>query len=150
MKIRAYSPRTATDSSVIIAEDITGINFGLVRQGQHGSLPVLIRPVEEAGENISGLEFYLQNNGGFSNSEFGVLTSSTYINNVISYVVGSTGAVISDHLSVVSDPPSVTGGVPINLNANREGDFVWLDVQAGSAETGRTTAVNYRFTFEYS
>lgn len=145
MKIRAYSPQTGN----LVAEDITGINFGLVRQGQHGSLPVCVRPVKET-EDISGLELYLQNNGGFSSSEYGCLHSPSFLTGVRSYVAGLTGNVISDHFTVVTNPPSMTGGINIGLNASGEGEYVWLDVQAGASETGSTSTVNYRFVFEYS
>jgi len=145
MKIRAYSPQTGN----LVAEDITGINFGLVRQGQHGALPVCIRPVKET-EDISGLELYLQNNGGFNSSEYGYFHNSNFIADVRSYTSGLSGNVISDHFSVVANPPSTTGGVNIGLNTAGEGDFIWLDVQAGASETGSTSTVNYRFVFEYS
>jgi hypothetical protein len=145
MKIRAYSPQTGN----LVSEDITGINFGLVRQGQHGVLPVLIRPVKEA-EDISGLELYLQNNGGFNSSEYGYFNSPDFVSGVRSYVSGVTGNVISDHFTVVSNPPAPTGGVPISLNGVGEGEYIWLDVQAGASETGSTSTVNYRFVFEYS
>jgi len=145
MKIRAYSPQTGN----LVAEDITGINFGLVRQGQHGAIPVCIRPVKDT-EDISGLELYLQNNGGFGSSEYGYFHSSEFISNMRSYVSGMTGEVISDHFSVVTNPPSVSGGVSIGLNGSGEGEYVWLDVQAGASETGSTSTVNYRFVFEYS
>ena len=145
MRIRAYSPQTGN----LVAEDITGINFGLVRQGTHGVLPVCIRPVKET-EDISGLELYLQNDGGFSSSEYGYFHSADFIAGVRSYTSGLTGNVISDHFTVVTNPPSVTGGISLGLNASGESEYVWLDVQAGASETGSTSTVNYRFVFEYS
>jgi hypothetical protein len=145
MKIRAYSPHTGN----LVADDITGINFGQVRQGQHGSLPVCIRPVKDT-EDITGLELYLQNNGGFSSSEYGFFHSSEFIPDVSSYTPEYTGGILSDHFSVVENPPSYTGGVNIGLNGSGEGDYVWLDVQAGASEAGETSTVNYRFVFEYS
>jgi hypothetical protein len=145
MKIRAYSPQTGN----LVADDITGINFGIVRQGQHGVLPVCIRPVKDT-EDISGIELYLQNNGGFSSSEYGYFHSSEFIPGVQSDSPGFTGSFLSDHFSVVSNPPFVTGGVNLGLNTSGEGDYVWLDVQAGSLESGSTSTVNYRFMFEYS
>lgn len=145
MKIRAYSPQTGN----LVAEDITGINFGMVRPNQHGVLPVLIRPVKET-EDISGLELYLQNDGGFSSSKYGHYNNSSFVPGVRSYTAGMTGAVISDHFVEIPNPPSATGGVPISLNASGEGDYIWLDVQAGASEAGSTSTVNYRFVFEYS
>lgn len=144
MKIGAYSPRTGN----MLADDITGVNFGNVRQGEHCVLPVCIRPVLE-GESITGLELYLQNNGGFNYSEYGYYVNASFISDVVSYISGATGTVISDHFSVVSDPPQATGGVTVDL-AGDYGDYIWLDVQAGSLETGGTSSINYRFIFEYS
>ena len=145
MKIRAYSPKTGN----LVADSITGLNFGNVRQGQHCVIPIVIRPVLEE-ESITGLEIFLQNNGGFSNSEYGYYTDPDFITGVQSYVAGLTGAVISDHFTVVPVPSGgVTGGVSIGLN-DIYGDYVWLDVQSGVFESGSTSTINYRFMFEYS
>lgn len=148
MKIGAYSPRTGN----LLADDITGINFGNVRQGEHSVLPVLIRP-EKEDEDITGLELYLQNDGGFSQSEYGYFTHEDYVP-VRSWdpvVTGVTGYYyISDHFVEVPSPPQATGGVPINIYDSLYGDYIWLDVQAGLTETGGTSTINYRFIFEYS
>ncbi|MBD3261253.1 MAG: hypothetical protein GF334_06145 [Candidatus Altiarchaeales archaeon] len=138
MKIGAYSPVNGNK----LADDITGVNFGNVQQGKHSTLPVCIRPVLE-GESITGLELYLQNNGGFNYSEYGYYVNSSFISDL------ATGGLLSDHFSVVSDPPQATGGVTVNL-AGDYGDYIWLDVQAGSLETGGTSSINYRFIFEYA
>jgi hypothetical protein len=68
MKIRAYSPQTGN----LLAEDISGLNYGNVRQGKHGAMPVLIRPVCDV-ETLVSLTLYLQNNGGFSQAQYGYL-----------------------------------------------------------------------------
>jgi len=96
------------------------------------------------------LELYLQNNGGFANSSYGFFKNDSFIPNVRSYIPGMTGSVISDHFSVVPTPPAFSGGIPVNFNNQGEGDFIWLDVQAGAYDTGSTNTVNYRFVFEYS
>ena len=147
MKIGAYSPRTGN----LLADDITGVNFGNVRKGEHSSLPVLIRP-EKEDEDITGLEMYLQNDGGFSYTEYGYFVHSDFVL-VHSYdpsVTGDTGYFISDHFTEVSNPPDVTGGVPLNIYLDNYSDYVWLDVQPSLLETGGTSTINYRFIFEYS
>ena len=148
MKIGAYSPGTGN----LLADDITGINFGNVRQGKHSVLPVLIRP-EIEDEDISGLELYLQNNGGFNFSEYGYF-SYPYFTDVRSWdpdFTGETGVFfISDHFVEIPSPPQATGGVPLTVNPSGFADYVWLDVQAGLMETGGTSTINYRFIFEYS
>jgi hypothetical protein len=140
MKIRAYSPQTGN----LISDDISGINFGNIRQGEHSVSPVLIQPVNTSEDLFSNLLLYLQNNGGYSQSEFGYLVASDMSTGVSSYTSDTTGTVISDHFMVVSDATG-SGGVPLVAC-----DYIWLDVQVGVTETGSTTNVNYRFIFEYN
>jgi hypothetical protein len=148
MKIGAYNPRTGE----LLSENISGLNFGNVQKGHHSVLPVLIRP-EIEDENLVGLEMYLQNNGGFNETEFGYFTHSDFVL-VESYNPGSTGTpgyyYMSDNFEVVPTPPDITGGVPLNVYGSSFTDYVWLDVNPSAIETGGTTTINYRFIFEYS
>lgn len=148
MKIGAYNPRTGA----LLSENISGINFGNVQKGKHSILPVLIRP-EVEDEDIVGLEMYLQNNGGFEQTEFGYFTSSDFVQ-VKSYDPEFTGDTsyffISDHFVEVDMPPDITGGIPLTIHEGSYSDYVWLDVNPGSTETGGTSTINYRFIFEYS
>lgn len=148
MKIGAYNPRTGDQ----LADNISGINFGNVQKGRHSAIPVTIRP-EIEDESIVGLELYLQNNGGFDQTEFGYYTNSDFVQ-VASYDAEYTGDTgyhfISDHFTVVPDPPSPTGGVPLSIYGDNYSDYVWLDVNPSSLETGGSTTINYRFIFEYS
>lgn len=149
MKIGAYSPQTGN----LLADDITGINFGNVRQGEHGILPVLIRP-EMEDEDISGLELYLQNNGGFEYTEYGYFVYSDFYSGVRSYdplYTGESGYwYISDHFVEIPNPPDITGGVSVSIHDDGYADYIWLDVNPGLTETGGTSSINYRFIFEYS
>lgn len=148
MKIGAYSPRTGH----LLSEDITGINFGNVHKGEHSVLPILIRPERDA-EVISGLEMYLQNNGGFDQTEYGYFVFSDFVpvESWDSHTSGDTGVYfISDHFVEVSNPPDTSDGIQINIDGNGHGDFVWLDVNPSLLETGGTSSINYRFIFEYS
>jgi hypothetical protein len=148
MRIGAYSPRTGNR----LADAITGINFGNVHKGEHGVLPVLIRPEKEE-EDISGLELYLQNNGGFLQTEYGHFVYSDFVP-VRSWDPAVTGDssyhYISDHFTEIPNPPDVTGGIHINIGMDGFGDYVWLDVNPSLLETGGTSSINYRFIFEYS
>jgi len=148
MRIGAYSPRTGN----LLAADISGVNFGSVRQGEHSVLPVLIRP-EREDEDISGLELYLQNNGGFDQTEYGYFVYSDFVP-VRSWDPAVTGdssyQYISDHFTEVPNPPDLSDGIQININMDGFGDYVWLDVEPGLLETGGTSSINYRFIFEYS
>jgi hypothetical protein len=149
MKIGAYSPKTGQS----LADDITGINFGNVQKGCHSVLPVLIRP-EKEDEDISGLELYLQNAGGFDFTEYGYFTHSGFVpvKSYDSSVPIETGYYyISDHFTENPSPiEGATGGVDIDIHGDGYGDYVWLDVQPGLMETGGTSTINYRFIFEYS
>lgn len=140
MKIRAYSPQTGN----LISEDITGINYGNIRQGEHCVSPVLIQPVKTDEELFDGMLLYLQNNGGYTQSNFGYLVGPELITGVRSDDPGATGVVISDHFTLVSDATG-PGGV-----CSLPCDYIWLDVQVGLTESGSTTNLNYRFVFEYN
>jgi len=148
MKIGAYNPRTGDQ----ISDNIVGINFGNVKKGMHSSIPILVRP-EIEDESIIGLEMYLQNNGGFDHTEFGYFSNKNFVQ-VKSYdpeVTGDTSYYyISDHFVEVPSPPDITGGVPLSIHEDSYSDYVWLDVNPSSLETGGTTSINYRFIFEYA
>ena len=143
MKIKAYSPRTGN----LLAEDISGIYYGNIRQGEHCALPVLLQPVKTDEDTFSEMKVFLQNNGGYGYSEFGYLISDQFMSGVVSYTSGTSSLVyISDHFLLDSSPVfSDTQGVSLN-----DGDYTWLDVQVGELETGSTSNINYRFVFDYS
>lgn len=143
MKIRAYSPKTGN----ILADDISGINFGNVLQGEHTSIPVLIRPVLEE-EEATSLSLYLANNGGFSSAEYGYFVSDQFVPGVKSYEGSSDGGYvyISDHFS---NPSASSDSIEIGLNEEGVGDYIWFDVQPGAIESGSTNSLVYRFLFEY-
>lgn len=141
MIIKAYSPQTGG----LLSESITGINYGNIRQGEHCVSPVLIQPVKTDEEEFDEMVLYLQNNAGYNQSKFGFRIASDFTSDVRSYTSdGYTGPVISDHFTLVTDA-SGTGGQTV-----QPGNFVWLDVEVGTTETGSTSNVNYRFVFEYN
>lgn len=125
MKIRAYSPRTGN----LLADDIIGINYGNIPQGQHCAIPVLIQPVKTDEDTWSSMSLLFQNDGGYDSSRFGYFILSDFISD----------PVLSDHFTGVGDSVSIN-----------DGDYAWLDVQVGAIETGSTSNINYRFVFEYS
>jgi hypothetical protein len=70
---------------------------------------------------------------------------------VHSYTSDDSGIpAISDHFMEISDPPQPFGGIPIGVDGEGRGQYVWLDVQTGSIDTGSTSSINYRFIFEYA
>jgi hypothetical protein len=97
---------------------------------------------------------FLQNNGGFDQTQYGYFVYSDFMSGVESWdpsVSGDTGYFfISDHFIVVPDPyEGATGGVQLDMH-DSYGDYVWLDVEPSLLETGGTSSINYRFIFEYS
>lgn len=142
MKIRAYSPRTGN----LLADDITGIYFGNIRQGEHSIIPIVISPLKTTEDTFTEMTLFLQNNGGYNSSEFGHLVSDAFISDVRSfsisdYTPGRT--YICDHF-VLNPTASGEGGVTIE-----DENYIWLDVQVGALETGSTSNINYRFVFDY-
>jgi len=148
MKIRAYSPRTGN----LLQDDITGINYGNIQKGKHGALPVVVRPLITTEDTFDEIKLFLQNNGGYNQSQFGYFLSDQFVANVRSYTSDTTisdGVFITDHFTL---NPLATGvdGISVSVDGNGNGDYIWLDVQVGALETGSTTNINYRFTFEYN
>lgn len=142
MKINAYSPRTGT----LISDGITGITFGNVKQGLHCVVPIVIKPIKTSENAFTQMKMFLQNNGGFSSSHFGYFMSSEFITGI---AAGS--AYLSDNF-VVESNPSITGvnGVDLDITSGVPSDYVWLDVQVGALETGSSSTINYRFSFDFN
>jgi len=140
MQIAAYDPQTGN----LLSSSISGINFGNIVQGNYCVSPVLIQPIMTSEDLFTSMVLYLQNNGGYSQSQFGYLTNSALILGVESNIPGATGTIISNTFTLVSN---ATGpyGVPITNS-----DYIWLDVKVGASEIGSTNNLNYRFLFEYS
>jgi hypothetical protein len=132
----------------LVADSVTGISFGNVRQGQHTDTPVLIKPERSIEDAILEMKLYLQNNGGLSKTSFGHYTSDSYVsgidhrNNITSHFELATGVTGLDYDEVT--------GVPITVRSGEPQDFVWLDAEVGSNETGATSSINYRFVFEFN
>lgn len=142
MKINAYSPRTGT----LISEGVTGITFGNVKQGLHCVVPIVIKPIKTSENEFTQMKVFLQNNGGFNSSNFGYFLSSTFVTGV---AAGSS--YLSDNF-VLEANPSATGvnGVELDLVSGIPADYVWLDVQVGALETGSSSTINYRFSFDFN
>lgn len=143
MKVSAYNPQNGT----LIADAISGISFGNVRQGQH-STPVLIRPGRTVETNFTEMKLFLQNDGGLSASQFGYyvsdefLTGIDYTNHLTGALTLATGVTGTGYTGVTGVSIGIVGGNPV--------DYVWLDAEVGVSETGATSTINYRFVFEFN
>ena len=144
MKIKVYNPVNGS----LVADGPSGISFGNVKAGQHGSMPVLIKPFSTVESNFLEMKLFLQNNGGLNQSAFGHFTSDQFVSGV------DNTTYLSDHFTLATGVTGIgfTGvsGLPINLVGGQPVDYVWLDVQIGAYEVGSTSTINYRFVFDYN
>jgi hypothetical protein len=92
------------------------------------------------------MKLFLQNNGGFNSSNFGHFLSTPFITGI---QAGSN--YLSDNF-IVNSTPSVTGvnGVPVEVVSGNISKYIWLDVQVGALETGSSSTINYRFSYDFT
>jgi len=144
MKIGVYNPQNGN----LVADSVTGINFGNIKRGQHGDSAVLLKPAKTTETNFTEMKMFLQNNGGLNLSEFGHFTSDSFVTRV------DHNNYLSDHFTLATGVADIgfTGvsGLDIDIVDGTPVDFVWLDVEVGSTEVGATSTINYRFVFEYN
>lgn len=142
MKINAYNPKTGS----LISNGVTGITFGNVKQGLHCAVPVVIKPFRTTETAFIQMKLFLQNNGGFNSSNFGHYLSTPFITGI---QAGSN--YLSDNF-IVNSTPSVTGvnGVPVEVVSGDISKYIWLDVQVGALETGSSSTINYRFSYDFT
>jgi hypothetical protein len=144
MKIDLYNPTNGSR----LAEDVRGINFGTVVAGQHSLLPVLIKPEKTVEDSFSAMKLFLQSNGGLNHSNFGHYKSDSFVsgidhsNHLTGHFLLATGVTGTTYTGVSGVDISIASGVPQ--------DYVWLDVQTGGSEIGSTSAINFRFVFDYT
>lgn len=145
MEIKAYNPKNGD----LLANDISGIDFGEIIQGEHSSVPVLIRPIM-SDDNVSNIRLLLASNGGFDDAHYGYLLSDQFTPDVESYNGDVKDGVhyISDHFENPST--AVSDAIQVGLDSEGVGDFIWLDVQPGEADIGRSKNLTYRFIFDYN
>lgn len=144
MIINSYNPvDMALESS-----NITGVDFGNVVKGQHNSLPIVVKPELESEDTFSQIAFYLENVNGLTHSQFGKYKNSEPISGIT-----AGGDYLSDHFTVqegISDFYNFENTSDAGLVIDKDNpEYLWFDVQAGSAETGGDSQVNFRFVFEY-
>jgi len=144
MIINTYDPTNMS----LIESDVTGVDFGDVLKSQHCIRPVVLKPVVDFGETLSQLAFYLESNNGLDHSQFGKYKNANAIEGI-----PAGGDYLSDHFVVqegISDFLNFENTSDAGIVLNPENpEYIWMDVQAGSAETGGAAQVNFRFVFEY-
>jgi len=145
MKIDLYNPTNGS----LLAESVSGLNFGSVVAGQHCTLPILVKPEKTVEESFSSMKLFLQSNGGLNNSHFGHFKSDSFVtginhtNHLTGHFLLATGIVSGTAYTGVS-------GLDISLSEGNPQDYVWLDIQTGTSEIGSTSSINFRFVFDYT
>lgn len=138
-RIESYDP---IDGS-LLSSDISSLDFGGIVRGRHCSQVAVIKPISEG--TVTELELFLENNGGFSNAQFGYLAQADLVTGIT-----PGDARLSDHFtenSGVSDFTTSDYGVMLDPNTP---EYIWLDVQIGLGSAIGAGSVNYRFVFEYN
>ena len=130
MRLDLYNP----ESMSLVQQAVTGVDFGSILQANHSEAVQVVRPVMTTETSITDLSVYLDSKGPFTESSFGQFISGVPI---LGITPGSQ--YLSDHFI-----SGVSGSVSM-----QEGDFLWLDMQAGNNEIGSYPGIKYNFTFDY-
>jgi len=146
MRIEQYNP----SDMQVIANDITGVDFGEVVKGNHAPNVIAIRPILEIGDTFTSLSVFLEDNGALDHTQFGKFKSTTAIADI---TAGSD--YLSDYfieeegISDASQVPGASGDGFILDEGTPE--YLWIDAGVGENEvTFGDLSVNFRFIFEYA
>ena len=107
---------------------------------------MVIKPFRTTENAFIQMKMFLQNRGGFNNSNFGYFLSTPFITGI------SAGSPFLSGHFVVNPTPSLTGlnGVPVEVVSGNISKYIWLDTQVGALETGSSSTINYRFSFDFN
>jgi hypothetical protein len=137
MKVQQYDPTTLQ----LIKDSATGLDFGVLFQGNPSPDLALIKPMPTIENNFLSLEMFLQNNGGLSQSQFRYLFQNEPLS------IPSRDQ-ITGSFSLVQNPSTSDSGSASFDPENPQ--FAWLDISVGDKETSQSSDVNYTFVFEYN
>jgi len=138
MKVQTYNPNTL----LLDQDSVTGVDFGTVFQGNHCEEVVIVRPQTTTEANFLQLKMFLQDQGGFTQTEFG-----HYQNEVLTGGITPGSPYLSDNFALTTNPQITGDGVDFNAS---NPEYLWLDAETGDREKGSSDTVNYRFVFEYN
>lgn len=136
MKIQRYNPSDMT----LAEDDITGMSFGTVYQGNHCVDTLVLKPVLTTESSLNEMKVFLQNAGPYRTSSFGYLVSGVPVQGI------SPGSIYLSNHFTEDRHPALSGSLGASM---MDGDYVWLDVQTGVFETGSYPGINYQFVFDY-
>lgn len=155
MKIEAYNTKTGQ----LLSGDVSGINFGDIIQGDKTKIPLLVR-LKKDGEEVYNAEIFLQNNGGYNNTEFGYFINKDFVQ------VRSAGSTEEEMCDGCTEDYPCEGSTEecyyitekFELNENpvkgegitlyfyeESSDYLWLDAKPGLNEAGNSSRINFRF-----
>lgn len=138
-RVEAYDPITMG----LLSSDITELDFGDITRGNYCSQAIVIKPILSG--TITQLFMFLEDNGGYNNSEFGYFVDSEEFTGI-----QPGGSQLSDHFVPdpgVSDLTTSDYGAELDPTGI---DFVWLDAYISTADSVGLGSLNYRFVFEYN
>ena len=120
------------------------LDFGDVIQGRHCQKTLLLRAFPDVETSILDATVYLENRGGWPLAEFGC-----YVRHSFQAGISPGSDLLSNHLAETQDATYGTpGGRSIEMDDSTSG-YVWLDVDIPTTQVGTTSAVNFRFSYNY-
>lgn len=132
-----YATGDLIDSSASI------LDFGDVIQGQHCTVPVLVRAAKDIENTITDSTVFLESKGGWNQAQFGY-----YINQTFQPFIESGSSELDNHF--IETPGAITGssnGVQLPWDSEKS-HYLWLDIDI-SFNKG-TTQANYRLIFNFT
>lgn len=125
-----------------VIDQVETLNFGGIIQRQHCVKPVVLRLINT--ENIlSNIKIYLENKGGWEDTDFGYYKSQTFVPSIES---GSN--FLSNHfIEVPNATASSPNGVSLNWYTNVS-DYLWIDAQVTELANGVDKA-NFRIFYDF-
>ena len=117
---------------------LDALNFGDILQGQHCNRSIVLKALTDGDASVSGLSLALVNRGAWTTAQFGYHIDSTF---KASIEPGST-LLEAHHFD------STTQLIPIGWDGTQS-NYVWLDLQTTSDQTGINTAT-LRLSYDHS
>lgn len=140
MRVQTYDSVTGQT----ITEEASELDFGNVIQGRHCPRPVVLRVFPDVETTITDMTAYLENQGGWNQSELGYYLNATFVENV-----QAGGDLMGNHFVETQDATSGSpNGVPVETS-DATSEYMWLDVDLPDTQTGATD-LTYRFIYNFT
>ena len=138
MKFENYDPVTGK-----VIDFVSNLDFGNVIQGQHCSVPTLIRGTLDQETSITDFKLFLESKGGWSDAQYGYYINSSFVPSI-----ESGSSYLSSHFPEVPNATSDSSG-SISIGwTDKYSDYIWIDIDISQTQTGATES-NFRAFFNY-